>query len=64
MTVDLTTQEMEMIQLALKEHGRKFGRDEVARKPVDDLLARLEIAERQGRGSPVSDPDAVFTRSS
>src|SRR3954467_4804218 len=50
LTVELTAQEMELVLHALKEYGKR--KEELPRIPIENLVARLELVERQQREAP------------
>ena len=51
MTIDLTAEEMELVLRALKEHADHRAAQGLSRDRADALVARLEVVERQHRGS-------------
>ncbi len=52
MTVDLTAEEMEMVLLALKERAKRLQSDVGAAVEEYDLIARLEVVQRENRAAP------------
>jgi len=50
-TVDLTAEEMELILHALKEYGKQKQANGLPKVQVDNLVARLEVVDRQNRMS-------------
>jgi hypothetical protein len=50
MTVELTPQEMELVLLALKQRMRQVQGGGTQAVEEADLIARLEVVERQQRG--------------
>ncbi len=57
MTVDLTAEEMELLLHALKLFGERKEQEGASRRRIDDLVARLEVAEREQRGLPPGGAD-------
>lgn len=53
MTLDLTAEEMELVLRALKEHAAQRQANGLPRGQADALVARLEVVERQNRGTPL-----------
>jgi hypothetical protein len=51
MTVDLTAEEMEMILTALKERVKGLREGEDTATEEASLVARLEVVERESRGT-------------
>ena len=49
MNVELTAEEMELVLHALKEHGQRRRDRGLSTEQVDDLVARLEVVERENR---------------
>lgn len=49
MTVELTTEEMELVLLALKESVRQRRANREAADETEQLIARLEVVEREQR---------------
>jgi len=56
MTVDLSAEEMEMVLLALKEQIRRLRADGGAATEETNLVARLEVVERESRASRPANP--------
>ncbi len=52
MTVDLSAEEMELVLHALKLFGERKEQERASRRPIDDLVARLEVVEREQRSLP------------
>jgi len=58
MTAELTAEEMELVLHALKAYGKRKEEEGVPRIQVDNLVARLEVVEREHRGER-PDPDKL-----
>ena len=52
--MDLTAEEMELILHALKAYGEQKQASGLARDQVDNLVARLEVIDRQNRFRPAA----------
>ncbi len=52
MTVELSAEEMELILLTLKERIQRRRADELPAVEETNLVARLEVIQRQSRGAP------------
>ncbi len=52
MTTELTAEELELLLHALKKYARSKRRDDLSRVQIDNLVARLEVVQRENRGSP------------
>ena len=49
MTVELSAEEMELVLRALKEHAQRREDEGLPRAQADNLVARLEVVQRQSR---------------
>lgn len=52
MTIDLTPEWLELILNALREHADRRRAEGLPNFEVDELLARLKVAEREQHRSP------------
>jgi hypothetical protein len=56
MNVDLTTEELELVLIALKEHVAQRRAAGLPSTQAEDLIARLERAERDSRRTAGQNP--------